>query len=96
VGDGVPDEDLAGAGTGHATGAVVRVGAGADDGRVADAAVELVRQPAGRGPGRQTAPLQGHRADGPEIPVRTPAALEEGDIHVAVYRNDERKMKGVG
>src|SRR5207248_1263429 len=67
VRDGVADEDLAVPGGRDRTGGVVGISPGADDGRVADAAVPLVRHPSGRGPGGEVAvAVEGHRADGPE------------------------------
>src|SRR5262245_37469761 len=76
VGDGVADKDLAGAGAGDAAGVIVGVGAGADERRVADAPGQPVRQPAGRGAGRQVAvTVQGGGADRPGGPARAAARL---------------------
>ena len=55
MGDGVPDEVFAVAGAGDAGGAVVGIGAGTDDRRVADAAEAFAGHPAGGGTGGEVA-----------------------------------------
>src|SRR6185503_10708419 len=64
VRDGVADPEFADAGGRDGAALIVRVGAGADDRRVADTAEALVGQPAGRGAGCEVAVLvERHRAD---------------------------------
>src|SRR5213075_3260592 len=64
------DKEFAIAGRGNSTGLVVRVGAGADNRRVADSARPFIRISAGGGGGRQVARLiERNGADGP-VPIR--------------------------
>ena len=70
VGDGVADELLADAGAADGAGGVVGIGARADDRRIADAAVFLVRPAAGRSAGGQVAVrVEGHAADGAVVRI---------------------------